>query len=66
MSVLFRNATVIDGSGERPFPANVYVRGDTIIKVGQSESLSEPDAQTVDCTGRILLRADYLRELRKE
>ena len=54
MSVLFRNATVIDGSGERPFPADVYVRGDTIIKVGQSESLSEPDAQTVDCTDRIL------------
>ena len=54
MPVLFRNATVIDGSGERPFPADVLVCGDTIIKVGQSRSISEPDEETIDSTGRIL------------
>ena len=54
MSVLFRNATVIDGSGERPFEADVLVRGTTIRKVSPCGSSSQADAEVIDATGRIL------------
>ncbi len=51
MSTLFRNATVIDGSGNRPFVSNVLVDGDRIIKIGNEESKAD---EVIGCTGRIL------------
>ncbi|MBQ9810584.1 MAG: amidohydrolase family protein, partial [Spirochaetales bacterium] len=54
MSVLFRNATVIDGSGERPFEADVLVRGTTIVKICPEGSVTQQDAEVIDATGKIL------------
>lgn len=54
MAVLFRNATVIDGSGERPFEADVLVRGTTIEKVSPCGASSQTDAEIIDATGKIL------------
>jgi N-acyl-D-amino-acid deacylase len=52
MSFLFRNATVLDGSGDDPFTADVLTRGDRIAQVGPS--LHQEGATAVDCSGLTL------------
>lgn len=51
MSIVFRNAMVVDGSGSRPFKASVLVDGDQIRKVTTDEVKAD---QTVDAEGCIL------------
>ena len=55
MTTLFRNSTVIDGSGGKPFSADVIVRGDTIVSVvpGGGASPAGVD-EVIDSAGKIL------------
>ncbi|MBR2282037.1 MAG: amidohydrolase family protein [Spirochaetales bacterium] len=51
MSIVFRNAMVVDGSGSRPFKADVVVDGDLIAKISADEVKAD---RTVDADGCIL------------
>ena len=52
IDVLFENGTVIDGSGEKPFRADVAVAGDKIVAVG--EISPEKAARRIDCKGLVV------------
>ena len=54
MTTLFRNATVIDGTGSRPYEADVLVRGDSIISIGKSGIQATEDTEIIDASGLIL------------
>ena len=55
-SVIFRNATVLDGSGAPPFAADVLVTGNRIADVGAPGTLRVPEgARPVDCAGATLM-----------
>jgi dihydroorotase/N-acyl-D-amino-acid deacylase len=49
---LFRNATIVDGTAEEPFRADLLASGDRIAAIGPS--LNSPTATVVDCTGLTL------------
>lgn len=49
--LIIRNGNVVDGSGELWFPADVAVRGDTIIKVGRLEAKELSARRTIDASG---------------
>ena len=50
MSLLFKNCTIIDGSGTPPFTGDIAVTGDRITQVG--ENIPSPrDVETIDCRG---------------
>jgi len=52
ISALLTNATIIDGTGERPFVTDVAIVEDRIAGIG---SLGEAEArERIDCTGKIL------------
>ena len=51
--IVFTNAQVFDGLNERLVAANVVVEGERIASV--SDAPPPPDAQTVDCGGRVLM-----------
>jgi imidazolonepropionase-like amidohydrolase len=55
--VLYRNATLIDGSGAAPTPAmSVLVEGERIVAVGTADQLSAPaNARVVDLSGKYLM-----------
>lgn len=50
--VLFRNATIIDGTGADDFGGDVLVEGERIAQVGVG--LVAPGAETIDCTALVL------------
>jgi len=58
-SILFRNASVIDGSGRAPFAADVLVEGERIADVTPASAAAArivpPDALTIDCNGARLM-----------
>ena len=55
-STLFRNASLLDGSGAAPFRADVLVDGTRIVEVAHPGQLpSHIDAQTIDCEGATLM-----------
>jgi len=49
---LFRNATIVDGTGSEPFQADLLTSGSRIVAVGLS--LDSSAAKIVDCTGLTL------------
>lgn len=49
---LFHNATIVDGTGSKPFQGDLLTSGDRIAGIGPS--LSYPNAVVVDCTGLTL------------
>ncbi len=49
---LFRNGTLVDGTGGEPFLADVLTYDDRILRVDRG--LSSPGATVVDCTGLIV------------
>lgn len=52
LSVIFDNASVVDGTGRAPFRADVGIAGERIALIG---NLREQDATTrVDCSGKTL------------
>jgi imidazolonepropionase-like amidohydrolase len=51
--VLFRNARILDGTGRAPFPGEVLVEGNRIVRVGKAAP--SPGAHAVDCGGRTLM-----------
>ena len=54
--VLFRNATVLDGTGAPPFAGDVLVKGDRIVETGAAgKLLPPPDAEIVDGGGATLM-----------
>src|SRR4051812_48635468 len=57
MNVVFRKATIYDGTGGKPFVGDVHVKGDRIAavgKVGKVEGATEVDAEgLVVCPGFI-------------
>ncbi|HLR95213.1 MAG TPA: amidohydrolase family protein, partial [Jiangellaceae bacterium] len=50
--VLVRNGTVVDGSGGDGFPADVAVRGDRIVQVGDLEDATAE--QVIDASGLVV------------
>lgn len=49
---LFKNATVIDGSGGAGYVADVAVKGDRIVRI--APSISDGADAVIDCTGIVL------------
>ena len=49
--LIIRNGNVVDGSGELWFPADVAVKGDTIVKVGRLDETELSAKQTIDARG---------------
>ncbi len=49
MSIVFRNATVIDGSGSRPFKASVVVEGDLIRAITTDEIGTDKAIDASEC-----------------
>src|SRR5262249_33690889 len=53
---LFRNARVLDGSGDAPFAGDVLVEGNRIAAVAPAGTLAPPpDAALHDCAGATLM-----------
>jgi N-acyl-D-amino-acid deacylase len=49
--LIIRNGNVVDGSGELWFPADVALKGDTIVKVGRLDETELDAKQTIDARG---------------
>jgi N-acyl-D-amino-acid deacylase len=49
--LIIRNGNVVDGSGELWFPADVAVRGDTIVKVGRLDETELSAKRIIDARG---------------
>jgi imidazolonepropionase-like amidohydrolase len=55
-AIVFRNASVLDGTGAPPFRADVRVEGNRIVAVSSAPTDADlPDATVVDCNGRTLM-----------
>ena len=55
-NVLFTNARIFDGSGAQPFPGEVLVQGNRILKVGRgARALPTAGIDTVDAAGATLM-----------
>jgi N-acyl-D-amino-acid deacylase len=56
LNVVFRNATIVDGSGAPSFRGDVGVQGDSIAFVKSSGTMQKSycDAEEMDCTGLVL------------
>jgi len=55
-AIVFRNASVLDGTGAPPFRADVTVEGNRIVSVSSADASAQPlDATVVDCDGRTLM-----------
>ena len=50
--LVFRNATIIDGTGDAPYRADLAVTGDRIAEIGQIAP--ESDCETIDAEGKAL------------
>ena len=50
---LFKNGLVIDGTGNKPFKADVLVDGNTIVELAEGMTASS-SAETIDLDGKIL------------
>ncbi len=51
--ILFKNATVYDGTGSAPVTQDIAVRAGSISAIGTN--ITDPAAQTIDCTGLALM-----------
>ena len=55
-TILFRNASVLDGTGAEPFAGDVLVEGNRIADVRAAGGLRPPPgAQAIDCGGLTLM-----------
>ncbi len=54
LDVLFRGASLIDGSGEPPRLADVGVRDGMVATIDAPSGVGEPAARTIDATGLVL------------
>jgi imidazolonepropionase-like amidohydrolase len=55
-SVLFRDASVLDGTGAAPFSADVLIEGNRIARLSPPGQLPPlPGVDTVDCNGATLM-----------
>ena len=52
MTFVIRNATIIDGSGGKPYMADVRVKGDKIVAIGKLKS--KKNEESIDATGLVL------------
>lgn len=50
--LLFSGGTIVDGSGSKPFSADLLVEGDRISRI--MPGIEAPDANRIDCTGLTL------------
>lgn len=53
-TTLYRNARVIDGTGSPAFRADVALRGERIVAIGDLDVAHWHAAETLDCRGRVL------------
>jgi dihydroorotase/N-acyl-D-amino-acid deacylase len=53
MEYLLKNGTVVDGTGAAARPATVLIRDGKIASIG-ADPAAWPDAETIDCTGKIV------------
>jgi N-acyl-D-amino-acid deacylase len=51
--ILFKNATVYDGTGSPPTTKDIAVRTGSIVAIGNN--ITDPSAHTIDCTGLALM-----------
>ncbi len=52
--LIIRNATVIDGSGEKAFAADIAITGDKIEKIATAGELLKTQCPAIDATGKVL------------
>lgn len=52
MKVLLKNGTIIDGTGEKPFKADLLIEDDRILKI--QENIELMDVETIDVEGKIV------------
>ncbi|MDR4534960.1 D-aminoacylase [Glutamicibacter sp. PS] len=53
-TTIFRNATVVDGTGAERYTADVLISEGTITTIAAAGSLTEPADQLIDATGLVL------------
>jgi N-acyl-D-amino-acid deacylase len=54
LDLLIKSGTVVDGSGSDPAVADVGIRGDRIVFIGDSEKSGVKVARTIDATGMVV------------
>ncbi|HSQ25372.1 MAG TPA: D-aminoacylase [Pyrinomonadaceae bacterium] len=54
VDLLIQNGTLVDGSGKKPRKADVGIRGDRIVFVGDARKSHMQAARTIDATGLIV------------
>jgi imidazolonepropionase-like amidohydrolase len=55
-SVLFRDASILDGSGAAPFRGDVLVDGNRIVEIAHAgKPITRAGAQVIDCAGATLM-----------
>ena len=47
--ILFQNGMVVDGTGAKPYQADVLVEGDRIVKIGKVTP--DPSMEVIDAAG---------------
>src|SRR5690349_5474120 len=52
--ILIVHGKLVDGSGRKPREADVAIRGDRIVFVGDAHKANISAARTIDATGRIV------------
>lgn len=50
--ILFKGGTIIDGSGDQPFPGDILIEDEHICQIGQD--IDPGEARVIDLTGRII------------
>ena len=54
---LFKNVIILNCTGENPFPGDVLIKGNKIIKIARNgESLKQKNIQIIDGENRMILR----------
>ena len=53
MSILLRNAQIVDGLGNPAFPGSVLIEGDSIAAIG--EDLDSAGATVIDAAGKTVM-----------
>ena len=49
--LIIRNGTVVDGTGSKRFKADVAIKGDTVVSVGE---ISGESTREIDATGKVV------------
>ena len=52
MSILIKNGSIVDGTGEKQYKGDILIEGDSIVKI--ADSLDKEGAEVIDAEGKIV------------